>query len=80
MFISYTYVVEKEVLYVQDKDKEKDLNRKCRVIVKREETQKILSMCHDGIDGMHVVRDKTYGKYDNSCVYQGMIIVVCINV
>ena len=56
---SIRYVVEKEV---QDKDRDKDLIRKRRVIVKEEEKQKILSMCHDGIDGMHFGRDKTYGK------------------
>ena len=58
----YRYVVEKEVLYIQDKDRDKDLIRKRRVIVKEEDKQKILSMCHGGIDGMHFGRDKTYGK------------------
>ena len=59
---SIRYVVEKEVLYILDKDRDKDLIRKRRVIVKEEEKQKILSMCHDGIDGMHFGRDKTYRK------------------
>ena len=48
--------------YIQDKDRDKDLIRKRRVIVKEEDKQNILSMCHGGIDGMHFGRDKTYGK------------------
>ena len=61
---SIRYVVEKEVLYmyILDKDRNKDLIRKRRIIVKEEEKQKILSMCHDGIDGMHFGHDKMYGK------------------
>lgn len=56
------YIVEKEMLYVQDTDKTVGVSRKRRVIVKEEEKKKILSMCHSGIDGMHFGRDKTYGK------------------
>ena len=59
---SIRYVVEKEVLYILDKDRDKDLICKRCVIVKEEEKQKILSMHYDGIDGMHFGRDKTYGK------------------
>ena len=58
----YRYIVEKGVLYIQDIGRDKDLTRKRRVIVKEDEKQKILSMCHDGIDGMHFGRDKTYAK------------------
>ena len=50
------------VLYVEVIDKKVDLVRKRRVIVKEEEKKQILRMCHDGIDGMHFGRDKTYGK------------------
>ena len=56
------YVVEKEQLYVEVLDKSMDLVRKRRVIVKEEEKKRILRMCHQGIDGMHFGRDKTYGK------------------
>ena len=50
------------MLYTQDTDHQSKLVRNRRVIVKEEDKQKILSMCHDGIDGMHFGRDKTYGK------------------
>ena len=56
------YVVENNLLYVEVIDKKVDLVRKRRVIVKEEEKKQILRMCHDGIDGMHFDRDKTYGK------------------
>ena len=81
---SIRYVVEKEVLYIQDKDRDKDLIRKRRVIVKEEEKQKILSMCHDGIDGMHFGRDKTYGKASYSyrpCIIakvETLTVTICI--
>ena len=56
------YIVEKNLLYIQEKDKRSDLIRKRRVIVKEEDKQRILAMCHSGVDGMHFGRDKTYGK------------------
>ena len=56
------YIVEKNLLYIQEKDKQSDLIRKRRVIVKEEDKQGILAMCHSGVDGMHFGRDKTYGK------------------
>ena len=66
LIIMYTtinrYVVEKDQLYVQVMDKKLDVVRKRRVIVKEDEKRRILRMCHDGIDGMHFGRDKTYGK------------------
>ena len=43
-------------------DKNVGLARKRRVIVKEEDKKRILKMCHEGIDGMHFGRDKTYGK------------------
>ena len=56
------YIVEKDLLYIQEKDKQSDLIRKRRVIVKAEDKQRILSICHSGVDGIHFGRDKTYGK------------------
>ena len=56
------YVLEKEQLYVEVLDKSVDLVCKRRVIVKEEEKKRILRMCHQGIDGMHFGRDKTYSK------------------
>ena len=32
-----------------------------RVIIDLHEKEKNLKMCHDGMDGMHFGRDKTYG-------------------
>ena len=50
-----SYVAEQGLLYIQDKDKKTDLIRKRRVIIKSEEKEKILSMCHDGIDLRHAL-------------------------
>ena len=54
--------MEKGQLYIQVKDKKIDLVQKWWMIVKEEEKKCILQMCHNGIDGMHFGRDKTYGK------------------
>lgn len=54
--------MEKDQLYVQVVDKNVGLARKRQVIVKEEDKKRILKMCHEGIDGMHFGRDKTYGK------------------
>ena len=63
------YVVEKG-LYIQQQDGDSSHICKRRVIVKEKDKQKILSMRHSGIDGMHFGRDKTYGKASNcSCIH-----------
>ena len=62
MYYFYRYIVEKGQLYIQVKDKKIHLIQECRVIVKEEKKKRILQMCHNGIDGMHFGRDKTYGK------------------
>ena len=41
---SIRYIVEKEVLYIQDIDRDKDLTRQWRVIVKEDEKQKPCAM------------------------------------
>ena len=56
------YIVEKDQLHVELMDKNLDLVRKRRVIVNEEEKKRILRICHEGIDGVHFGRDKTYGK------------------
>ena len=49
---AFKYIVEKNLLYIQEKDKQSDLIRKRRVIVKEEDKQRILSMCHSGMDAL----------------------------
>ena len=56
------YVVEQHCLYVFDEDKDLGAHKKRRVVVKQEEKDRILKMCHSGMDGMHFGRDKTYKK------------------
>ena len=56
------YIVEHNCLYVIGDDSGTGLSCKRRVIVNIEEKERILSMCHSGIDGMHFGRDKTYKK------------------
>ena len=51
------YIVEKNLLYIQEKDKQSDLVRKRCIIAKEEDKQRTLSMCHSGVDGMHFGRD-----------------------
>ncbi len=53
-----------QCLYLPEKDST-SMQRMRRIVVKQEEKNRILKMyemCHDGVDGMHFGRDKTYGK------------------
>ena len=45
-----------------------------RVVVKQEEKSRILNMCHDGLDGMHFGRDKTY------FIWKGIFIIISYKV
>ena len=45
-----------------EKDEDLGTLKKRRVVVKQEEKERILQMCHSGVDGMHFGRDKTYMK------------------
>ena len=55
------YALQQQCLYLPEKDST-GIHRMRRVVVKQEEKSRILNMCHDGLDGMHFGRDKTYGK------------------
>ena len=74
------YVEEQLSLYVVEKDDDLGTQKRRKVIVKKEEKDRILRMCHSGVDGMHFGRDKTYKK-----VYLCFVTVrttrnVCINI
>ena len=51
------YIVDHQLLYVVEKEKNLGFDKKRRVIVNEEEKKKILSISHSGIDGMHLGRD-----------------------
>ena len=55
------YALQQQCLYLPEKDST-GMHRMRRVMVKQEDKSRILNMCHDGLDGMHFGRDKTYGK------------------
>ena len=56
------YKVERQCLYIVEEDKDLGVLKKRRVVVKQDEKERILKMCHSGVDGMHFGRDKTYKK------------------
>ena len=56
------YEVQRQCLYIVEKDKDLGILKKRRVVVKQDEKERILKMCHSGVDGMHFGRDKTYKK------------------
>ena len=63
------YVVEKQCLYIVEQDKAMGTQKRRRLVVKQEEKDRILEMCHSGMDGMHFGRDKTYTKVHASRFY-----------
>ena len=66
-------------------------NKKRRVIVNEEDRREKENFCHNGIDGMHLGRDKTYAKvyprgvrvWFGVCCMRGRVHVcvqsVCVN-
>ena len=68
------YKVE-QCLYIVEEDKDLGVLKKRRVVVKQDEKDRILKMCHSGVDGMHFGRDKTYKKVRFANV---LIVIVAI--
>ena len=54
------YKVEQQCLYIAEEDEDLGVLKKRRVVVKQDEKERILKMCHSGVDGVHFGRDKTY--------------------
>ncbi len=50
------------LLHCVSKDKVTNTISHRRVVYSEDEKKQILNACHDGIDGGHLGRDKTYGK------------------
>ena len=47
-----------------------------RVVVKQDEKERILKMCHSGVEGMHFARDKTYKKVHFAKVLINVIVAI----
>ena len=59
-----------------EEDKDLGVLKKRRVVVKQDEKERILKMCHSGVDGMHFSRDKTYKKVRFANVLINVIVAI----
>jgi len=50
------------VLFHCSKDSQTSSKRLCRVVVAEKEKRRLIEACHDGVDGGHYGRDKTFSK------------------
>ena len=70
------YKVEQQCLYIVEEDKDLGVLKRRRVVVKQVEKERILKMCHSGVDGMHFGRDKTYKKVRFANVLINVIVAI----
>ena len=70
------YKVEQQCLYIVEEDKDLGVLKERRVVVKQDEKERILKMCHSGVDGMHFGRDKTYKKVRFANVLINVVVAI----
>ena len=64
-----SFEIDQGVLYHKATDTQCSTIRRQRVLITKEEKNRIMRACHDGVDGSHFGRDKTLSKVSTKKEY-----------